>query len=232
MAAGGETCWLQDRGASVIAFDRWMLPDGEEHLQAWMTHANHRVAGRLTYQKKKYDAALGFVSERRVAVDVGSHVGLWAYWMAQDFGLVHCFEPKPEHVQCWNVNMEGVMNARLYEAALGREERQVGLYTGPSSSGDTTVVLDAHGTPMRTLDSFHLQDVDFIKIDCEGFEVFVLEGARETLARCKPTVIVEQKPGHGQHFGRGEHDALALLKGMGARQVWDYAGDYVMAFGR
>jgi FkbM family methyltransferase len=232
MAAGCEACRLQDRGARVIAFDRWMLPAGEEHLQTWMTHKNQRVAGRLTYQYHKYEGALKFVGQRRVAVDVGAHVGLWSYWMARDFATLHAFEPKPEHVQCWNANMEGVMNAHLYEAALGNEERQVGLHTGPDSSGDTTVVLDAFGTPMRTLDSFNFQDVDFLKIDCEGFEVFVLEGARETLARCKPTVIVEQKPGHGQHFGRGEHDALALLKGMGARQVWDYAGDYVMAFGR
>lgn len=216
----------------MIRFDQWWLPDGEQHLQWWMGHTNHRVAGRLTYQKSKYDGAMRWVSPRRVAIDVGAHCGLWSFWMARDFEIVHAFEPKPEHARCWNANMEGHQNAYLYEAALGNEARQVGLVTGESSSGDTSVVRDGHGVSMRTLDSFGFNDVDFIKIDCEGFEVFVLEGAVETLRRCKPTVIVEQKPGHGQNFGRGEHDAIKLLESMGARKVWESSGDYVLTFGR
>lgn len=214
----------------MIAFDEWVLPDGEQHLQTWMRQKNRRVDGRLTYQFDKYEAALSFVPQRRVAVDVGSHVGLWSFWMARDFETVHAFEPKPEHVQCWNVNMDGKTNAYLYETALGDEVKQVGLLTGPSSSGDTGVVLDGYGTPMRTLDSFAFPTVDLLKIDCEGFEVFVLEGARETILRCRPVVIVEQKPGHGQRFGRGEHDALTLLQELGGRRVWDLHGDYVLTF--
>lgn len=216
----------------MIRFDQWMLPDGEQHLQAWMTHTNHRVSGRLTYQKAKYDAAMRHVKQRRTAIDVGAHVGLWAYWMAVDFAAVHCFEPKAEHVECWRANMAGHPNAELHQVALGAEQRYVGLHTGPSSSGDTGVVLSGSGTAMLTLDSFNLQDVDLLKIDCEGFEAFVLEGASDLLRRCQPTVIVEQKPGHGQRFGRGELDAVTLLQDLGARQAWSGSGDYVMTFKR
>ena len=216
----------------MILFDHWMLPDGEEHLPTWMSHQNQRVDGRLSYQYKKYEGVMRHVSQRRVAVDVGAHCALWSFWMARDFEKVHAFEPKPEHVACWNVNMEGKDNAFLYQVALGTEERQVSLRTADTSSGDTTVVLDGFGIPMRTLDSFGLTDVDLLKIDCEGFEAFVLEGALDTLARCKPTVIVEQKPGHGQRFGRGEHDAVKLLESLGAKKVWESSGDYVLRFNR
>lgn len=212
----------------MIRFDHWHLPDGEQHLQAWMAQKNTRVDGRLTYQYAKYEAALRFCTKRRVAVDVGAHCGLWSFWMARDFETLHAFEPKPEHVECWQANMSGRTNATIYNVALGSEEREVGLETGPSSSGDTGVVLDGVGVPMRTLDSYDLWAVDLIKVDCEGFEVFVLEGATEMLLRCRPTVIVEQKPGHGQRFDRGELDAVALLESMGARRVWDYSGDYVL----
>lgn len=214
----------------MILFDQWYLPTGEEHLQAWMSHANYRFKGRLTYQKHKYDAAMKHVRQRRLAVDVGAHVGLWSFWMAQDFTRLEAFEPKPEHVACWRLNLEGAQNATLHEVALGAIEGSVGLRTGPSSSGDTRVVVGGDGILQRTLDSYQLEDVDFLKVDCEGYEAFVLEGAVETVTRCRPVVIVEQKPGHGQSFGRGELDAVTILKGLGARQVWDYAGDYVLVF--
>jgi FkbM family methyltransferase len=208
----------------MIRFDQWWLPDGEQHLQTWMTHKNQRVDGRLTYQKHKYDAAMQFVQRKRVAIDVGAHVGLWSYWMAQDFGLLH------EHIDCWRKNMDGFWNAELHPVALGNDVREVGLETGESSSGDTAVKVDGTGVAMGTLDSYAFQNVDLLKIDCEGYEVFVLEGAQDMLVRCQPVVIVEQKPGHGQRFGRGEKDAVRLLESLGARQVWEYAGDYVLTF--
>lgn len=216
----------------MIAFDRWFLPDGEQHLQTWMTHANRRVDGRLSYQYHKYEAALKHCRQRRVAVDVGAHAGLWSFWMARDFAAVHAFEPKPEHILCWSANMADATNARVYPFAIGQQAGRVDVVTEPTSSGDSRVerVADDAAVEMRTLDSFHLEAVDFLKIDCEGYEAFVIEGASETLQRCRPTVIVEQKPGHGQRFGRGELDAVTLLKAMGAKQVWDYAGDYVLAF--
>lgn len=214
----------------MIRFDKWTLPDGETHLQSWMRQKNRRVDGRLTYQYEKYEAAVKHCRQRRVAIDVGSHVGLWAYWMARDFAQVECFEPKAEHGLCWMDNMAARLNARLHPLALGRTDATVGLITGPSSSGDTTVDPNGSGVPMTALDSFEFQSVDLLKIDCEGYEAFVIEGAIDTLARCRPVVIVEQKPGHGQHFGRGEHDALRLLESIGAEQKWEYAGDYVMVF--
>lgn len=229
MADCGEVCRIQG-GVSVIRYDRWWLPDREQHLQQWMETTNHVVDGRKTYQYAKYEAAVKHCRRKRVAVDVGSHVGLWAFWMAQDFGYVECFEPKAEHIICWTANMIDRPNARMHPVALGAEPRMVGLTTGPSSSGDTSVDLAGEGVPMATLDSYDFHNVDLLKIDCEGYEAFVLEGARQTLLDSRPVVIVEQKPGHGQRFGRGEHDALHFLVSLGAQHVWDLHGDYVLVF--
>lgn len=104
------------------------------------------------------------------------------------------------------------------------------MYTAPTSSGDTRIDLNGEpDTPLETLDSFDLQDVDLIKIDCEGGELFVLQGAFETLKRCKPVVVVEQKPGKAQQFGLPETGAVAYLQKLGAQLRLTMSGDFFSA---
>jgi FkbM family methyltransferase len=230
----------------VIRFDEWEFPDGEEHLQDWMTKVNRRVKGRLTYQHHKYEAAIRFCRGRRVAVDVGAHIGLWSWTLAGDFGALVAFEPVAAHRAAWRENMAGLKNARLEPVALGARPGQVRITPRtPGSSGDTGVDPVAERSSLRasvgdkgelvecrTLDSFELPIVDFLKIDCEGFEVFVVEGARDTITRCRPCVIVEQKPETGmvERYGVGERDAVDALVGMGATLRRVIQGDYILSF--
>lgn len=215
----------------MVLFDNtWFLPDGETHLSAWMEKQDQRVDGRLTYQYRKYATALSrCTAHRRVAVDIGAHVGLWSYWMALNFETLHAFEPKPEHGACWARNVPARAGVEFHALALGAEARRVGVRTDAASSGNTYVVA-GDDVEMRTLDSFQFTDVDFIKIDCEGYEYDVLAGARDTLARCRPVIIVEQKFGGGERYGHGPQDAVALLVDMGAQQLFNLGWDFVMTF--
>lgn len=70
---------------------------------------------------------------------------------------------------------------------------------------------------MRTLDSFQFADVDFIKVDCEGFEENVLVGACDTILRCHPTIIVEQKRDFAVQFGLKPRGQLNCLKAWGTK---------------
>jgi FkbM family methyltransferase len=193
---------------------------------------------RLGYQAHKYNAALEYVRpERRVAIDIGAHVGLWSWPMSFDFERVHAFEPMPEHRQCWRANMDQRGNAELHECALGETTGSVVVQTRtPGSSGDTGVntAADAQGisADLRMLDSFNIQHIDFIKVDCEGYELFVLRGAIETLKRDKPCVIVEQKPetGMADRYGIGVTDGVEFLKSMGAVVRNTISGDYIMSW--
>lgn len=213
----------------MIAFDQWQLPDGETHLQEWMATVNRRVDGRLTYQFHKYEAAVKYCRERRIAVDAGAHVGLWSFWMARDFGQLIAFEPHPEHRSCWQRNMDGVTNADLFPYALGPAMASVAIKTGPSSSGDTFVDLDQTGTiPQWPLDRFTFDALDFLKIDAEGYEVFILEGAEATINRHRPVVIVEQKPGHGKKYGVSDTSGAELLKSWRYRERQVLHGDYIL----
>ena len=227
----------------MIRFEQggWWLPDGEQHLQQWMRQVNMRDPGpggeeRLTYQGRKYKACRPFTRGWRTAIDVGAHVGLWSWQMARDFGHVVGFEPMPEHRACWEKNMVVAENATLLSYALGAEPGTVFLKTRtPNSSGDTGVepgATEGVEAEMLTLDELGLEDIDFIKIDCEGYELYGLQGAVETLKRCKPCLIVEQKPETGMEarYGVGATDAIAFLEGLGAKKRLGIQGDYIFSW--
>lgn len=219
-------------------FDEWWFPDKEAHLQEWMEQVGSIKFGRLTYQGHKYYGATlnCHPDKRRVAIDVGAHVGLWSWLMAHDFEKVKCFEPVKVHAECWRKNMEPVKNCVLYENALGANRGYVRLanYTA-DSSGDTRVnnectVGGPDYIPMETIDSYGFEDVDFIKVDCEGYELRVLQGAEETLLRCKPVVIVEQKGTMSENFCIPPMAAVEYLKGLGFTHISDVGGDYILGW--
>jgi len=218
----------------MIQFDgTWWFPDGEQHIPQWMTDADRRVEGRLTYQYHKYEIALGLCQQWRTAVDVGAHVGLWSYWMARDFRVVEAFEPVADNCRCWLANMRPWSNAHLHDCALGAALGELTMCT-PSESTAWTFVspgLGPRSIERRTLDSFQLVDVNLLKIDCEGYEIFVLEGARATLLRNRPVVIVEQKGGETR-YGRQEVEAVTFLQSLGAVVRENLGGDYICTFTR
>jgi FkbM family methyltransferase len=221
----------------VKQFGGWQMPDHEKHLIEWMNKTNDLADGRQRYQGRKQGLALEWCKQFRVAVDVGAHIGLWSYYLAQKFATVHAFEPVAEHRECFAVNVTS-SKVTMHACALGESDGLIAMNTTPTSSGDSAVkghsmlatVTGSGDIPMMRLDEFNLQDVDFIKIDCEGYELFVLRGGVETIKRCRPCIIVEQKPGNGQKFGLGETDAVPYLQSLGYVLRKKTSGDFILSW--
>lgn len=209
-------------------FGGWQFPDHEEHLLEWLKKTNDLKDGRLRYQGKKQDAAMGWCTQFRTAVDVGAHVGLWSYYLSRQFATVHSFEPVAAHRECFTVNVTAP-TVTLHACALGEKDGLVNIRTAQTSSGDSWVDGDGD-IPLKRLDEFDLQDVDFVKLDCEGFELFALRGGEETLKRCHPCIIVEQKPGRAQKFGLEETGAVDYLRGLGAHLRTAISGDFILSW--
>lgn len=214
------------------------LPDNEKHLVEWMEKKNQIVHGKPTYQYHKFEAAMAFVKSRRTAVDVGAHCGLWSVHLDKNFSHVQAFEPVAAHRECFLANLvdserasEGgaIPGFTLHDCALGENNGWVSIRTADTSSGDSCVDGDGD-IPMKRLDDFYLSDVDFIKLDCEGFELFALRGGEETLKRSRPCVIVEQKPGRAQRFGLPERGAVDYLQSLGAVLRKEISGDFILSW--
>lgn len=207
------------------------FPDSDTHLEGQLA-INPIVDGRGTYQHKKYVRALGQFGERGHAVDIGAQVGLWSRLMAMDFALVTAFEPLPAHLECFDRNMADASNVTLHRVALGTDEGTIDLHMPPETTGNTHVAVAGEAgvtVPLRTLDSFGLHGIDFLKIDVEGFEREVLLGGEATIRRERPVIIIEQKPnGNAERYGLSRFAALDLLKAWGGRVAWEIGGDFLV----
>lgn len=207
------------------------FPNHELHMPEWMANPKNRVVvdGKGTYQYRKFEEAMKWVLGWGIAVDVGAHVGLWSVHLAKRFGLTFAFEPVSDHRDCFlkNVPAKGVV---LSPQALGRERCWVNMEVPIGSSGGTHV--SGHGMiPMITLDSLELPGLDFLKIDCEGYELEVLLGGEQTIRRCKPCCIVEQKQHKmKENFGTKGTPAVDLLLKWGAKLRHVVSGDYIVSF--
>lgn len=206
----------------------WVLPASDRHFPKYLSTAP-KVEGRRMYQAEHIQQSLQLCAQRRTAVDVGGHVGFWSYYLALAFQRVHAFEPNELFAQCFERNVRG-KGVKLHRVALGEAERTIALEVDPANTGATHIRPGGDdGTPMRRLDDFALDEVDFIKVDVEGYERQVLEGGRETLTRCKPVVIVEQKDFAGRYGGE-RYGAAELLQSLGAVVLAQVVQDLVFGW--
>lgn len=228
------------------------LPASEEHFVDMIskrskvgsvTLLDGRTVG--TYQKHKLDLAMSFIpaDRRRVCIDVGGHVGLWSQHLAELFDQVHAFEPVPLHRDCFRYNVR-TDNVTLHEAALGAWQATVKITVpgdntghahirggdwGPAGESDRTrTVVD--NVELAILDHFGFENVDLIKIDVEGTELAVCQGAAETIKRCRPVMVVEQKGNDAGVYGQKQNGALDFLFNLGASVLDKYSGDWILGF--
>lgn len=206
------------------------LPDGEPHFGP-LLQEGPEFAGGPTYQLRKLLPMMPHIANFRHCVDVGAHCGMWTRVLARMFTHVTAFEPVARHIECFEKNITAD-NVTLIPVALGAETRNVSLHSFPDSTGNTIIMNKGEGehkATMTTLDLVMEKDsrpIDFIKVDCEGFEYFVLRGGEQTIKRHKPAIIVEQKPTKGKQFGIADDAGVKLLQKWGAKQVLLISGDY------
>lgn len=205
----------------------WM-PSSDVHLVEQVNNkVNPLVDRKGTYQLNKYRAALEHVARRGHAVDVGANVGLWSRVMVKDFRKVTAIEPVAEHRACFARNVSG---AHMLPFAVGAEARSIRINVPPEHIASAHVADEGEDVDMVTLDSLELGHVDFLKIDIEGYEFDALMGGERMIRKAKPVIIVEQKPGNGERYGRGQTDAIQLLESWGMITARVIGGDYVMVW--
>ena len=162
--------------------DFWM-PGYRDHSKT--------ILGQGDGQKGLRDRALKYVTDWRTCVDVGACVGMWTRFLQKDFAQVVCFEPNPIFTRCWHRNIEPNSNAVLHEQGLSHTKHTVNYL--PNRTQNLSREDTQGNIQLCTLDSHALLDVDFVKIDVDGYEDRVLMGAQNTIRTHKPVINIEMK---------------------------------------
>lgn len=160
------------------------------------------------------------------ALDIGAHIGAVSVYLARKFERVVAFEAVPSTFEFLRQNTTELPNIDALNMAVGPVAGEVyfshyakhGQLSHVAGNSEETSALRIGPIPVCTIDSFNFHDVSFIKIDVEGFELPVLEGALETLERCRPLILVEQGGNEELHFGRPRGEASAFLEDLGMRR--------------
>lgn len=146
------------------------------------------LALREIFFLRIYDVQ-GFLPEKdHVVLDVGANYGDSSIWWAKKFGAkVIAFEPIPEIFFELEKNIRlNSVDVTAYNVAIGQGEEIYGKQSrGMLSTGSEKKIKT------KKLDSYHFDRVDLLKIDVEGFEYEVLNGAKETIKKFKPKIIIE-----------------------------------------
>lgn len=162
---------------------------------------------------------------RRCVIDIGAHIGLVTLPVASVLdpeGILVSFEPAVANRRLLerHLMLNGLAGRVTVEADLvGAESRdQVTLHESADASGmNSFAAREGDYRPVRhrqvSLDDYcarHGLVPDVIKIDVEGAELAVLEGARGALHRCRPLIFLSVHPWHLQQLGSST-DELAVL---------------------
>jgi FkbM family methyltransferase len=210
----------------------WWFADQDTHF-AHMINKNIKNGGPAVYQEPVRTKSLQFVKDFGVAVDIGANVGLWSRDLVRKFAHVIAIEPVVDFQECMrrNVPME---NIEIWPIALGTEDTSIDMIITEGNTGHSHIDKDTIGTgkvEMKRLDSLNFDRIDYMKIDCEGYEMQILKGGEHTIRTHQPVIVVEQK----LHTDTGitketQYSCVELLKTWGARELGRVRNDCILGW--
>lgn len=142
-----------------------------------------------------------YIRQFRNAIDIGCRDGDFARPLLNDFEKIYAFDYR-DRLKFASKKLQYI------NCALGDEKAKVKASGGAITNLRNSKVMYVH---QKTLDSFNLKDIDFIKLDVEGHELKVLLGAKSLIEKYSPTIVIEEN-GSQVLWGKGkQNDALDYL---------------------
>lgn len=172
---------------------------------------------RRSWMQRRYEQEIGRWGESELmelrhlvrpgdlALDVGCNLGTYSYELSRITGCVIAFEPNPALAKLVrSLHLPGLEVRQM--ALSSRDGSSELLIPTPAAGGHWLASLrpevvagrpvERVVVPTRRLDGLAVQGVRFMKIDVEGFEEAVLDGAVETIARDRPRLLIEIEERH------------------------------------
>jgi FkbM family methyltransferase len=181
-------------------FQSWIVPASPARWRLPLFYFAHT---RLKPIETEIGRLARFVPAGGVAIDAGANAGLYSYGLSRFCKKVHSFEINPAH--CRLLRDFASPNVEIHGIGLSNSSGEKTLFTPVHPGGmvlESWASLEPGNCPgareyletrvrVAPLDEFEFPECGFLKIDVEGHELQVLEGAESTLRRTRPRILIE-----------------------------------------
>lgn len=181
----------------------------DTHISQWV-----ESSGRLDHDMYALPIILNHITPGDTVIDAGAFIGdhTIAYCNAVGkSGRVYAFEPNPQAFKCLEYNCP---DAEVFNCGLSNAE-ETAHYSIYDNAGASRIIKESLASSIGikniTLDSLNLNACNLLKIDVEGYEMNVLEGAKNTIAKYHPTLWIEINNGALAEQGTTANDITAFL---------------------
>jgi FkbM family methyltransferase len=206
----------QLKGRSVATIEN------DTHIGKWILES-----GRLDHDQNMLPLLNAYIHKGFTVIDVGAYCGDHTEYYVNRVGRtgkVYAFEPNPPAFECLKYNMDRYPNVACLNFGASDEPHGMGIATDPNMGASHAI--DGDAVKCITIDSLNLTECHFIKMDCEGMEVKALDGARMTIAKHRPVMLIEINRGALERQRTSADTVFAWLSEMGYtwRNIYDNQG--------
>jgi FkbM family methyltransferase len=185
------------------------------------------------WDRAVWEAISPRLSDGQVMLDVGAHIGYFTLKgsvRVGKSGRVVAFEPNPRTVAKLRTNVAAshAANVIIIPVACTDSETTLKFYDAtargnsgasslsPANAGKRSREFTVRGRPIDdVLRELGIQRVDVMKVDVEGAELYVLRGAKETLQRFHPKLVIEVVPRQLAGMNTTVEQLFSFIKQMG-----------------
>jgi FkbM family methyltransferase len=204
------------------------LGEGIPLYVIWTDYVGRSIQDTGYYDLPTVNIFKKFLKRGEAVLDVGAQVGQFTLIAALAGCTVHSFEPDSQTFRTLqkNVGLNHFHNVRLNQCAVSSQVGEVSFYPAHAQNigaGSLRYQGDCLDTPCRvkctSLDEYlrrePVESIGAIKIDVQGAEIDVLKGARQTLLRFSPPIVVEFCSATLSPFGKTLEDLERELRNSG-----------------
>jgi FkbM family methyltransferase len=188
------------------------------------------AAGRIAWAEPEIKGLAQLVKPGDTVIDIGAGLGMYTVplsYLIGPTGRIDSIDPQPRnfHVVRFLRGLVGTARGRLRRVAMGPRPGEGEIVipvngpfpifghghlrpVGTPADGRVVRIHTAVDTVDDWVDRERLGRVAFIKIDVEGFEPLVVEGARRVIDRDRPSLLMEIED---RHLVRYDRDAAGFL---------------------